>query len=270
MRLRRPTILRTRRRAPAGALLIALLLAGSLAGTGRARAADASGGATCSARVAGQDLGSTTATVDQNGHVTVTGTGPGLTNEVSVRYAGFPVATQTVTGGSATVSVSDYASAPGLYQLVWESLDTSCKIEGAVRVEGGSFLGTPLGWASAGTIGLALPLLLALGWKTTINPRGRWKLKAAARGDLKRDDDGWRFRWGLAVMETLFGTLLGLLLGGATLATLAGTATSVPTVELALQLTIPLTAIGFLIGLGRLRRPRERGTPVRVALDTGA
>ena len=127
-----------------------------------------------------------------------------------------------------------------------------------------------LGWASAGTIGLALPLLLVLGWKTTINPRGRWKLKAVARGDLKRDDDGRRFRWGLGVIETLLGTLLGLLLSGATFATLAGTATSVPTVELALQLTIPLTAIGFLLGLGRLRRPRERGTPVRVALDTGA
>ena len=139
-----------------------------------------------------------------------------------------------------------------------------------MKVEGGSFLGTPPGWASAGTIGLALPLLLMLGWKTTINPRGRWKLKVVARGDLKRDDDGWRFRWGLAITQTFLGTLLGLLLSGATLATLAGTATSVPSLELALQLTIPLTAIGFLLGLGRLRRPRERGTPARVALDTGA
>ena len=77
MRLRRPHSPDPPPRALAGALLIALLLAGSLAGTGRARAADASGGATCSARVAGQDLGSTTATVDKNGHVTVTGTGPG-------------------------------------------------------------------------------------------------------------------------------------------------------------------------------------------------
>ena len=183
-----------------------------------------------------------------------------------MRFAGIPVATERVNGGTATVSVADYASAPGLYQLVWESLGTSCKIEGAVLVEGDSFLGAPYGWASAGTIALALPFLLMLGWKTTINPRGRWKLKVVPRGDLKRDDDGWRFRWGLAITQTFLGTLLGLLLSGATLATLAGTATSVPSLELALQLTIPLTAIGFLLGLGRLRRPRERGVPGRVAL----
>ena len=142
-------------------------------------------------------------------------------------------------GGTATVSVADYGTHPGLYQLVWESLGTSCKIEGAVLVEAETVpQHSPYGWASAGTIGLALPLLLALGWKTTINPRGRWKLKVAPRGDLKREDDGWRFRWGLAVIQTFLGTLLGLLLGGATLATLAGTATSVPSLELALQLTI--------------------------------
>src|SRR5262245_48786461 len=240
------------------AALVILLLAASLFGTGRVGVADAWAQAACSASIGGQRLGEGTAVVDQHGNGQVTGTGRSATNEVSIRYAGIPLRTVTVpSGGTTTVSVPHYASVPGLYQLVWES-GVGCRIEGAVEVQGNSFLGRPVGWVSTATIALALPLLLILSWKTTINPRGRWKLKVVADGNLKRDDDGWRFRWGLAVTETLVGTLLGLLLSGATLAALAGTATSVPSLDLALKLTLPMTAIGFLLGLGRLSRPRDR------------
>jgi hypothetical protein len=276
MSLRHTTSARKPPRAVLATTLALVILTGSLpGGAGQAAGQDVSANGACRASIGGVVLGDATVRVGKDDSVAIEGRAlPGSTNVVSLAFAGIPFEVERVRAGddgrwSVPIDVSDYALwGVGLYNVVWHSSaagEAACTISGAVEVQG-SFFGSRVGWASVFTFALTLPLLLTLGWKTTINPRGRWKLKLSASGKVSRDDQGrLRLRWSYAVAQTLVGTLLGLLLAGATFATLAGIAASPPSVELALELGIPLTLIGFLLGLGRLRPPRERAAGPTVA-----
>ena len=124
----------------------------------------------------------------------------------------------------------------------------------------GSPLATVAGAVGAVSIAIGLSAL-TFTLKTTINEGGRWAIKVVGKGEVERrqgdDGDGemrLRVKPTLSGSQTLLGTLGGLLLGGGTLATLQETATSLPTIELALELVLPTTILGMLTGLFRLAK----------------
>ena len=165
---------------------------------------------------------------------------------------------------SETLDVSDYARwGVGLYKVVWDSRGEDggvlCRSSATINVDGFP-LATVAGAVGAVSIAIGLSAL-TFTLKTTINEGGRWAIKVVGKGEVERrqgdDGDGemrLRVKPTLSGSQTLLGTLGGLLLGGGTLATLQETATSLPTIELALELVLPTTILGMLTGLFRLAK----------------
>ena len=155
--------------------------------------------------------------------------------------------------------MDDYARwGVGLYKVVWESRDESGQIlrqaSGSIEVEGFP-LATPVG--VLGFVAIAIGLTaLTFTLRTTINEGGRWAIKIVGQAQVESDAKQRRLtiKPNLSVSQTLLGTLWGLLLGGGTLTTLQETAITLPTIEIALELILPLTVIGFLAGSFRLAR----------------
>ena len=157
---------------------------------------------------------------------------------------------------SGDVRVSDYARwGAGLYKVVWESLNEKsevvCRTSAKVNVEGSPFGGI------IGVTGVAVLVIglsaITLTWKAVINEGARWAIKVVFRGTLERDKTRGKLRIKpkLSFFQTLLGTLWGLLLGGGIITTLQQAALSLPTVELALELVLPITVFGLLSGLFR-------------------
>ena len=119
----------------------------------------------------------------------------------------------------------------------------------------GNPLGSVIGAAGAGAIAVGLGGLTLI-LRTAINEGARWAIKLVASGKVERDRDRGRLRLkpGISVSQTLLGTLWGLLAGVGSLATLQETATSLPTIELALQLVLPFALVGLAGGSLRLTR----------------
>jgi hypothetical protein len=156
----------------------------------------------------------------------------------------------------------------GLYELVWEGVDSRgrvlCRAAGRVRILG-SPLGSVAGLSAVAAMAVGLAGL-ALTLRATVNAGARWAIKAVARARVERgdegDDDGrggLRIRPSLSITHTLGGTLAGFFLGGGSLTTLQQAAVSPPTVELALQVVLPLTLLGLLAGLLRPEREHHAG-----------
>ena len=158
---------------------------------------------------------------------------------------------------SKPIKVNDYADlGVGLYRVVWQSLDARgevfCEGKGFLEVEG-SLLTS---WAGRGAVGaLAVGLVgLTFTLKTTVFEGGRWVLKVVTGGEIKRSDDGrrWRFSPTASCKQTLVGTATGVLLATGSLTAMQQAAITLPTIQLALQLVVPVTILGFV--LGALRR----------------
>lgn len=220
-------------------------------------------GPACSASVNGVPVAGQTITVDRNSntHLLVEAPGGPAQNLVYLEFLGrlWQIGSASSAGGtwSGTVPVQDYVRwGVGLYKLVWESRDPEgklvCKASTSIRIPG-SPLGSVTGVAGLASLAVGLGgLTLAL--KTTINEGARWAIKAVAKGKADKKDRRLRLRPTFSLSQTLLGTLWGLLLSGGTLATLQETALTLPTFELALQLTIPFTLLSLVAGSLRLVR----------------
>lgn len=225
----------------------------------------AQGESPCSASINGEPVHGRTIKVDPNSPATLTVAAPSgpTQNSVYVELFGtlWQIASVPAAGGewSGTVRVQDYVGwGVGLYKVVWESRTPQgqlvCKASTSVHIPGFPLsTATGLAGAASAIIGLTG---LALSLKATVNEGGRWVLKIVAKGEVKRGQEQRRLilKPTISVSQTLLGTLWGLLLSGGTLATLQQAALTLPTVELALQLTVPFTALSLMASWFRLVR----------------
>ena len=167
-------------------------------------------------------------------------------------------------GSTGISELTDWAV--GLYELSWESIDGEgevlCGATGRIHIIG-SPARTVAGMSAIGAIALGLGAM-AFTLKATINAGARWAIKVALMMRQRRDDDSdggeggrWRAEHSISVSQTLLGTLGGLLVGGGSLTMLQQAALSPPTIELALQVVLPFTALGLVAGLFRPGRERR-------------
>jgi len=167
-------------------------------------------------------------------------------------------------GSSGISDLTDWAV--GLYELSWESINDQgeviCGATGRIQMIG-SPISSVAGISAIGAIALGLGAL-AFTLKATINAGARWAIKVALRTKQGRDDDSngsegrrWRAEHSISVSQTLLGTLGGLLVGGGSMTMLQQAAVSPPTIELALQVVLPFTALGLVAGLFRPGRERR-------------
>lgn len=200
--------------------------------------------------------------------VMVSAQADGSPRPVDLYYLGMRWRLTETSGGAATLKVDDFALwGVGLYKVAW---GTDCSR--SFRVVGPFFRAVAADVATATLVISLIVLLLTLTLRVRIaNPDARWVLKLVAKGKLERGEETGELRAksSYTVAQTLLGTLWGLLLGGASFATLQQAALTPPTIEVALEVTLPLTAIGVLAGLRRGRprpiRPRSAATPVSPA-----
>ncbi len=225
--------------------------------------AEAQGNAPCSASINGMPVLGRTIAVGQKAPATVeVAATPGpAQNYMYLEFFGqrWQIASVESNGGRWTgqVRVEEFARlGVGLYKLVWETRnprgEVVCAASTAIRVEG-----FPLGTVAgiAGTLALASGVLaLTLTAKATINEGARWAIKVLTKIEAKKEQRKLRLKPKISVSQTLLSTLWGLLLSGGTLAILQETALSLPTIELAVQLVIPLTALSFATSWLRLVR----------------
>ncbi len=144
----------------------------------------------------------------------------------------------------------------GLYQVTWESKDGDgdliCRMSARIQVVDRSPLLTVAGGFGAGAIVIGLGGLL-LSWRVAINEGARWAIKVVGRVKVSEEQEQEQkerrrvlLEPTISVKQTLLGTLWGLLLGGGTLTMLQQTALSPPTVEVALEVLLPLTLLGLI------------------------
>lgn len=275
-----------RNRRLAGVLTALLVLVGALAPP----LAAADGSFACSATVAGQQAGTGTITVQKDDAVSISGEAkPFSTTSIFLSFVGIRKKIGEATAGAdgvwqKTVNVKSYAKwGVGLYRVNWKSIpaaaagkvskEATCSAD--VKVEG-SFFGSRVSWVGSAMLAMgAAGMLLTL--KSTLSIyRGRnakWELKASAKAKVERDEETGKVRVkiGYSFAQTLLSTVWGLLSGGAGFIAMVGTATTTPTITLALSVTMPLTLAGFLLGqakLSALQQAAVRQTGLRRAAAT--
>lgn len=266
-------------RAPAWRSLLAFLVLGLLVAALAAPPTMAQGGGACSASVNGVPVSGNTIRVGRNGQVELVVTAPAgqASNTVYLEVFGrrWEIASARSNGGQwlGRVPVVDFARwGVGLYKVVWQSQslqgEVLCSASAKIRVEGFPF-GSVIGLAGAVSFLVgASGLILSTSLKTILHEGGKWVLKIAAKAGAKRDKNKaaagatpaaadqrrWRLSANFSLAHTLWSTLFGLLLSGGSLATLQEAGVSLPTVQLGLQITIPLTAFSLLLSWIKLSR----------------
>lgn len=154
----------------------------------------------------------------------------------------------------------------GLFDIVLESGDGSGVIKARVDV-GGSIIGNVSGALYVAGASLAAIVLVAR-FTVTINPNAAAKIRAALKMKVGRDKENrcWYVSWGLKSSIAL----TGVLSGAAIVVLLQQASISPPTLELALEVTIPSTLFNVFApdAGGRLWRrlrgsgPHQPGTPL--------
>ena len=222
--------------------------------------------AECAAFIDGTPVGQGTIEVSQDDEVVVSAIAPAgaADNNVFLKILGKRWEVAGVPGNGAwsdEINVDRYADwGVGLYELVWESRSAAgellCESSASLKIDG-SPLSTVAGVVGAASVAVGLTAL-TFTLRTTINEGARWAIKLVGSGKLERDAERGRLRLKpkLSVRQTLLGTLWGVLLGAGSLASLQEAALSLPTIELALELVLPLALLGLLAGTFRLSRDR--------------
>jgi hypothetical protein len=197
--------------------------------------------------------------VHQGEQVTVSAPAVSSARPVEFYYLGHRWTPGETSGGSATFDVDSFARwGVGRYMVTWGDCSVEIEVDASLFRSGAGIAATAV--LAFALVGLALTLT----WRAKItNPEARWVLKLMAKGKLERDEDGRvHARFSYTVTQTLLGTIWGLILGGASFTLLQQAAVSPPTIEVALEVTLPLTVLGTLAGL---RRGRPHAFEIRPA-----
>lgn len=184
--------------------------------------------------------------------VTVSAEAEGEARPIDLYYLGTRWEIGEAAGGEATIDVDEFARwGVGRYEVVWGE---NCSV--TIDVEG-SFFGATAAIVATATLAVGLAaLVLSLTLRVRItNPNARWVLKLVGKGRLERDEESGRIRasFSYSVTQTLLGTLLGLALAGASFTMLQQAAVTPPTIEVALEVMLPITLIGVCVGIWRSR-----------------